>query len=352
MSSAAAARAKATPVAQRRRDQRRRRALLSWFDANARSLPWRRHPNPYRIWVSEVMLQQTRMAVVEPAYRKFLKRFPSLPALARASEEEVLSYWSGLGYYTRARSLHRAARLLHERGEKTFPSTWDEARKLPGVGQYTAAAVLSIAYGRPHAAIDGNVIRVLSRLDRLGRPDNREEPHRSLADRLLCHERPGDWNEALMELGETICLPRSPGCGGCPLGKLCDAHAADVVEAHPPPKARRAITQVGLRIEVLRDREGRILLERGAFPHLDHLWLPPTELLAQIPERVDFKHAIVHRSFSVLVETQTLSPSALDKRARAKKKPGVERKVVAADALSALGRSSLLTKSLRHAGEH
>ncbi len=332
-----------------KRDRQRRKALLAWYDENARPLLWRRRPNPYRIWVAEIMLQQTRIAVVEPAYRRFLRAFPTLPSLAKAEEEDVLALWSGLGYYSRARSLHRAARLLIERGEKQFPRTWSEATSLPGVGAYTAAAVLSIAYGEPHAAVDGNVIRVLSRLECLERPDSRGEPHTAIADRLLVRDRAGDWNQAVMELGETICLPRSPGCPECPLGGTCAAFARGVVERHPPPKPRRATQRLGLSVTVLRDRRGRLLLERGAFEHLDHLWLPPVELLSAPPARADFKHAILHRSFDVKVESKTVAARELDRLARKRAAQGAERRVVAPDELAGLGRSSLLTKSLRHA---
>jgi len=326
-----------------------RQALLDWYDANARPLPWRRRPNPYRIWVAEIMLQQTRISVVEPAYRLFLRSFPTLVSLATANEEDVLSLWSGLGYYSRARSLHRAARLLHERGEKTFPRTWTEAMSLPGVGAYTAAAVLSIAYGQPRAAVDGNVIRVLSRLECLGLPDGRGEPHASLAGDLLARDRPGDWNQAMMELGETLCLPRAPRCDVCPVRRLCTAHARGVVEQHPPPKPRRATQRLGLSVMVLRDPRGRLLLERGAFEHLDHLWLPPVRKLRTPPRRVDFKHAILHRSFEVKVEGRTVPAAELRRLAARPSTEGAERRVVPPEELATLGRSSLLTKALLHA---
>lgn len=331
------------------RDARRRTALLAWYDAHARPLLWRRRPNSYRIWVAEVMLQQTRIAVVEPAYRRFLEAFPNLAALASAGEDDVLAHWSGLGYYSRARSLHRAARQLHEAGARAFPRTWDEARRLPGVGPYTAAAVLSIAYDEPHAAVDGNVIRVLSRLERLPRPDGRGEPHGSIADRLLARDRPGDWNQAVMELGETLCLPRTPACEACPLNSLCDAHRDGVEEKHPPPKPRRATERLGLQVTVVRDREGRLLIERGAFRHLDHLWLPLVKLLDAPPADPHFQHAILHRSFSVQVASRTVSTRELRARASRKARRGVERRVVSATDLPSLGHSSLLTKSLRHA---
>lgn len=295
------------------------------------------------------MLQQTRIAVVEPAYRRFLAAFPTLRKLARADEEDVLALWSGLGYYSRARSLHRAAQALDERGATEFPRTWEEAIALPGVGAYTAAAVLSIAYDVPHAAVDGNVIRVLSRLERLGRPDGKGEPHTGIADRLLARDRAGDWNQAVMELGETVCLPRGARCEICPLRSSCDAFAADAVELHPPPKPRRATERLGLNVEVLRDRKGRLLLERGAFEHLDHLWLPPTRLLTTPPTKASFKHAILHRSFAVEVTSKTVTARELDRLARRRHPAGTERRVVTPEELPGLGRSSLLTKALRHA---
>lgn len=295
------------------------------------------------------MLQQTRIAVVEPAYARFLDAFPTLRHLAKAEEEDVLALWSGLGYYSRARSLHRAAQALDGRGETEFPTTWEEAIALPGVGAYTAAAVLSIAYDAPHAAVDGNVIRVLSRLERLGRPDGRGEPHAQIADRLLARNRAGDWNQAVMELGETICLPRGARCDVCPLRRSCKAYAADVVRLHPPPKPRRATEQMGLAVEVLRDRRGRILIERGAFEHLDHLWLPPTRLLQAPPADASFKHAILHRSFAVSVTSKTITAREMDRLARQRSREGTERRAITPEELPGLGRSSLLTKALRHA---
>lgn len=337
-------------AADRRRDTKRRRALLAWYDRNARPLPWRRQKNSYRIWVSEIMLQQTRIAVVEPAYQRFLRAFPTIRALAEAEEEDVLALWSGLGYYSRARSLHRAARTLFERGKRTFPDNWTDATALPGVGTYTAAAVLSIAYDAPHGAVDGNVIRVLSRLERLGRPDAKGNPHAEVADRLLARKRAGDWNQAVMELGETVCLPRAPKCPECPLRTACDAFEADVVALHPPPKPRRKIQRLGLSVRLLRDRRGRLLLERGAFRHLDHLWLPPTRLLDAPPPKPNFKHAILHRSFEVAVESKTVSRAELERLAATRPTTkGAQRRVVTPDELETLGRSSLLTKALRHA---
>jgi len=333
-----------------------RRALLAWYDEHRRALPWRRDRDPYKIWVAEVMLQQTRLQVAAPAYRRFLRAFPTLQHLARADDDSVLSLWSGLGYYSRARALHRAARALHERGAAAFPSRMEEALALPGVGPYTAAAVLSIAFDQPFAAVDGNVTRVLSRLRRLPLPDAAGEPHRSLAARLLDRRRPGDWNQAMMELGETVCLPRAPRCGDCPLRRDCDAHRHDEIALYPRRRARRATERIGLRMTLFRDRDGRLLLERGAFSYLPHLWLPPIELEsggghrppAKRAEPIGtFRHAILHRAFDVGVYDRLLVTSSLRRLAKMPSNGSVERRLFDRPAIERIGRSSLLTKALK-----
>jgi A/G-specific adenine glycosylase len=331
------------------RDRRLRRKLLAWWDAGHNDLPWRGRADSYGIWISEAMAQQTRLAVVAPAWERFLKRFPDIESLATADEDEVLSLWSGLGYYSRARSLHRAAQTLHAAGASSFPDTWEEARALPGVGDYTAAAVLSISHQRPYAAVDGNVTRVLSRLDRLGPADNKREPYAGRAQALLDKKRPGDWNEALMELGETHCRPRNPDCAPCPWRNECCAFEADVIDQHPPPKPRRAPTREGIELRLVRDSDHRILLQKGVFRALPHLWLPPIASLPGLPARGDFRHAIVHRIFEVHVRTQEVSRRALQGELRKAPTSG-ERKIFDPDQLATIGRSSLLTKSLRQAG--
>lgn len=200
-----------------------RRALLAWFDANARDLPWRQTRDAYAIWVSETMLQQTRVAVVKSYYGRFLEKFPTLETLAKASEAEVLAAWSGLGYYRRARALHESARAVMAEYKGKIPPTSAELSRLPGVGVYTAAAVASIAFGEPIAAVDGNVKRVLARW--FGHQAETDESHsgqlRRDASRLMDRERPGDFNQAMMELGATVCLPRAPLCLTCPVRGHC-----------------------------------------------------------------------------------------------------------------------------------
>ena len=207
-----------------------RRRLLAWYDRNQRDLPWRRSADPYRIWLSEIMLQQTRVAAVLEHYRAFLARFPTVRKLAAAQLESVLAAWSGLGYYRRARSLHRAAQQIVECHGSCLPRTVQELRALPGVGRYTGAAVASIAFGVPVAVVDGNVERVISRLlaaSSAGRPAVSRLDYWALAESLLARRRPGDWNQAMMELGATVCLPRQSQCGACPLKRWCKVAKAE-----------------------------------------------------------------------------------------------------------------------------
>jgi A/G-specific adenine glycosylase len=199
-------------------DGRFQQRLLGWFDRHKRDLPWRQDRDPYRVWLSEVMLQQTRVAAVMNHYERFLRRFPSVEKLAAAREASVLATWSGLGYYRRARMLHAAAKqIVKEHGGK-FPESAEDLRALPGIGRYTAAAIASIAFGQPVAVVDGNVERVLQRVH--GKNMAGEELWRA-AGELLSPRRPGDFNQAMMELGATVCLPRQPQCLLCPVSDLC-----------------------------------------------------------------------------------------------------------------------------------
>ncbi len=204
--------------------ERFRSDLLRWFAEHRRDLPWRRTRDPYAIWISEVMLQQTRVAAVIPYYEKFLRRFPDYHALAEAPEGDLLAHWAGLGYYYRARNMQKAARAMREGG--SFPARHEEIRLLPGVGDYTAAAVASIGFGLPHAVVDGNVFRALSRVhnDATNIASGAGRKHFSfLAERLLDRAQPGEFNQALMELGATLCLPKNPQCLICPVSALCGA---------------------------------------------------------------------------------------------------------------------------------
>jgi A/G-specific adenine glycosylase len=201
-----------------KKKRRLRQRLLDWYDHSGRDLPWRRHQDPYRVWVSEIMLQQTRVAAVLAHYRRFLQRYPTVQKLAAAREPSVLAAWSGLGYYRRARMLHAAAKRVSKEFAGELPRSAKELRGLPGIGRYTAAAIASIAHGQAIAVVDGNVERVLSRL--LGRWLGEEEAWQS-AETLLDPARPGDFNQAMMELGATICRPRQPACRTCPVRPWC-----------------------------------------------------------------------------------------------------------------------------------
>lgn len=219
-------------------ERRFRGQLLAWFDRHKRDLPWRKDRDPYRVWLSEVMLQQTRVAAVREHYLRFLKRFPTIQKLAAARESSVLAAWSGLGYYRRARMLHAAARKAVGELAGEFPGSAAELRALPGIGRYTAAAVASIAFGEPVAVVDGNVERVLQRLS--GTPIVGEAIWRR-AQELLDPERPGDFNQALMELGATVCLPRQPKCLLCPVSDLCATRGELPAVGRPIRQRKREI---------------------------------------------------------------------------------------------------------------
>lgn len=291
-----------------------RRSLLSWYRGGSRALPWRRHRDPYRIWVAEVMLQQTTVKAVVPYYQAFLARFPTLRALAAANEDEVLAAWSGLGYYQRARNLRRGAAHVASHHGGRFPRELSAALAVPGVGRYTAAAVLSIAYEAPWAAVDGNIARVLSRLlARKGGATARAL--QSAADRLLAAEAPGDWNQALMDLGATVCTPRSPSCETCPVSRYCRAVATGRPEAFSPRIKRARLVDARV-VAVVCTRAGRILLARAMDGGpVSRLWeLPQTPLewrgrpspsaaiatryglrVAAVAKLVEVQHAITNR---------------------------------------------------------
>jgi len=240
-----------------------RRKLLNWFADFQRDLPWRRTSDPYHIWLSEVMLQQTRVAAAIPYYESFLRRFPDIRMLAAAPEEEVLRHWAGLGYYSRARNLQKAARQIVTEHGARFPDTPQKALALSGVGAYSAAAILSIAYGKKLAVLDGNVARVIARLGVIRgdlRSNGRWQALQSTADRLLAPQAPGNWNQAMMELGALVCTPRSPQCLVCPVTEFCQARKAGLVDVIPEKRNKQAAVEIILAALVLLDSRGRTLL--------------------------------------------------------------------------------------------
>jgi A/G-specific adenine glycosylase len=229
-----------------------RRALLRWYRLNRRDLPWRADRDPYRVWLSEIMLQQTRVTAVIEYYQRFLKRFPTVQSLAAARISSVLAAWSGLGYYRRARALHEAAKAIVAQHEGRFPSTIEELDDLPGIGKYTAAAIASIAFNHPAAVVDGNVERVVQRL--LGKPCSSRELW-AQADALLSRDQPGDFNQAMMELGATVCTPRDPKCPACPVVNFCVARGSLAADAPTPRKKKQLHYALDL-------REGKVYLRR------------------------------------------------------------------------------------------
>jgi A/G-specific adenine glycosylase len=264
--------------------ERLRRALLAHYDRERRVLPWRGETDPYRVLVSEVMLQQTRVETVKGYYEPWLRRFPDLESLAAAETDQVLKAWEGLGYYRRARNLHRAARVQRARAEREYgdasrrsgislPSSAAALRTLPGVGEYTAGAVASIAFGEAVPAVDGNVRRVLARLHDVAAPKGAWLRKKAAA--LVDPERPGDWNQALMELGATVCTPAAPDCGRCPLGPWCSARARGTQGKRPARPRKRAVPRklvalavlgCGQHVMVVRRPRGGLLGGMWAFP--------------------------------------------------------------------------------------
>lgn len=240
-------------------------ALLEWYDNHKREMPWRDTDDPYRIWVSEIMLQQTRVDTVRDYYRRFLGAFPTVDALAEADQDEVLKLWEGLGYYSRARYLHEAARQVVEEHGGRVPRGYDEIRDLKGIGPYTAAAVLSIAYGEPHPVLDGNVARVLSRIfatDANVKSSRTQRHLRRLAGELLDPDRAGDFNQAMMELGATVCMPTSPACSTCPVRSACGAVAKGDPEQYPVTPQSKPVPHHDVAVGIVSDTDGRILIQR------------------------------------------------------------------------------------------
>jgi A/G-specific adenine glycosylase len=289
-----------------------RSALLDWYHANKRDLPWRRTSDPYAIWVSEIMLQQTRVAAVIDRYHTFLERLPTVTALALASEQEVLALWSGLGYYRRARMMHKAAQSLAANHQNTLPSTSAELRKLPGIGAYTSAAIASIAHGEPIAVVDGNVERVICRLAGWEEPTGagataQDREIHAFANRFLDPVQPGDFNQAMMELGATICLPRNPQCTACPLFTGCKTRG----EHKTTPRLKMQSRKIGYAL-VLRTRRGHtaqeILLEQRSATQsvMPGLWELPMLHTPEVPDEdqlLSVRHSIMQVNYDVRVRS-------------------------------------------------
>lgn len=306
--------------------------LLDWYDANRRDLPWRQTKDPYAIWVSEAMLQQTQVATVLPYYQRFMERFPNVQALANASEDVVLKAWEGLGYYSRARNLQAGAREVVQRFGGQVPDTPSEIRLLPGVGPYMAGAILSIAFDRPEPAIDGNVFRVVSRVLTLSHDIAKPAVRRVYEDIVrgwIPERRRGDFTQALMELGAMVCTPRTPKCGECPLKQICRARD-NRPEDYPVKKAKSENPVEQLVAVVLRRDRQFLLRKRPASGLLAGLWEFPTTVVAEgdsaeqalevacqlgMAERGSLKyhgrvrHAFSHKTWEVDVYSGTAGPA-------------------------------------------
>ena len=289
------------------------RDLSRWYGRAKRDLPWRKNATPYRVWVSEIMLQQTTVAAVTPKYEAFLRRFPTLASLASSREDEVLKHWAGLGYYSRARNLRRAAVAIADAGGE-FPSAFDDVLALPGVGRYTAGAILSIAFQKPYPLVDGNVIRVFSRL--FGLKGRAKDPAFAatmwpLAERLVPRKNPGDWNQALMELGATVCSPDSPSCGACPVARHCVAFEKGLQDRLPVPEAARKPVPVKWTCLWI-EKGGKVLLWRRSDKErlLKNLWgLPEAGRVPAKPGRIIARasHSITHHALTVDLREASLT---------------------------------------------
>jgi A/G-specific adenine glycosylase len=303
-----------------------RRRLLRWYDRNKRDLPWRGQRDPYRVWISEIMLQQTRVAVVIPYYERFVRRFPTIRDLAEAKESEVLTLWSGLGYYRRARMLHQAAKQVIAQWNGEMPRTSANLRSLQGVGRYTAAAIASICYEEESAVVDGNVERVL---DRLHGRELAAADHWRLAQETIPRSRPGDFNQAMMELGATVCTPLSPQCADCPLRKLCRQQGI-VTVARQTKRAKRTLRYLldssGTRIRLVKRKSSERLMP--------NMWeLPTADNVGDVSLRL--RHSITSIDYAVEVRRG---------RARSGKRSG---KYVSLSELTHLPLTGLTRKILR-----
>lgn len=314
--------------------QRLAQSLVAWYAENKRPLPWRVSRDPYRIWISEVMLQQTTVTAVIPYYEKFMTRFASVEKLAEAPESEVLKYWSGLGYYSRARNIHKTAKAI---SNNTFPQTVDELLELPGLGPYTARAIASIAFDVPVGVLDGNVIRILSRVTGSPIQHWKSEGRKTLqhlADQLAQSQQASILNQAMMELGATVCTPQKPTCIQCPWMANCAARNENKISSLPLSKPRRK-KEIWIWNPHLKTRAGQLALVQNDYaPFLKGSWLPPGRVLKvqSKPKKFDLKHTITHHEIYVQVSNSPLM--------------GKGQKWFPIEKISSVNPSALLTKLL------
>ena len=293
--------------------RRLRAPILRWYRRAKRDLPWRRTTDPYAIWVSEAMLQQTTVAAVIPYWERFLERFPDAATLAAGGEEDVLALWSGLGYYRRARALRQGALAVMERHGGRVPDETEALLALPGIGRYTAGAIASVAFGRETPVVDGNVKRVFSRLFAIrgGGSASAERTYWSIAETLVRGAYPGDWNQAVMELGATVCTPRAPRCEICPVANRCRARALGRIAAYPERKKSQPVRVVAVAVSWI-ERRGRVLLERRVpFGPLRGAWDLPAAVVGPgdepgpaIARALSARHGLRLRASRVLLRAK------------------------------------------------
>ncbi len=309
------------------------RDLLEWFEKAARKMPWRESGNPYFIWVSEIMLQQTQVATVTPYFNRFMKRFPTVEALALAPLDDVLKHWEGLGYYSRARNLHKGARYVVEHFGGRVPRTPEAIREIPGIGPYSAGAILSIAYNVAEPAVDGNVIRVFSRLFAINHAFDKVKPKRELETLVRSYipvHAAGDFNQAVMELGALVCRPKNPDCRGCPLNQHCQAFAAGNPTDYPVKGKKTKVLPVTLHVAWLVNQSQQVLLMQQRQQDIfQGLWCLPfvkaaesdQEAFQQLAERLpvtasyqgpltEVSHTLTHRQLTLKVGVYTLAKTS------------------------------------------
>ncbi len=328
-----------------------RAAILAHYDKHKRDLPWRRTKDPYAIWVSEIMLQQTQVDVVAPRWASFLTRYPDVRALAAATEAAVCEAWAGLGYYRRARMLHRAAQVVVAEHDAAFPRTAAELQELPGIGRYTSGAIASIAFGEEAPIVDGNVARLLSRIFAIEEPVDGSVGQRriwELATQLVAGERPGDLNQGLMEMGATVCTPKSPKCLTCPVRPRCEAARRGEQDLFPKSERKTKVTAMPMAFAVYSDESGTYLAQRPLDGLWAGLWEPPSasgprmhrvlsELVGGLGEPVaEVTHQLSHRAITAQVYRVATLPAAARKALKAWPDPfaaplsGLARKVLTA----------------------
>lgn len=324
-------------------------ALAQWYQANQRKLPWRESKNPYFIWISEVMLQQTTVAAVMPYFERFITKFPTLESLADSPIEDVLEMWSGLGYYSRARNLHKSAQGLRK---GPFPTTYQELIEFPGLGPYTARAVTSIAFGDRAGVVDGNVIRVLCRrwgLEIEWWKNKEKDKLQKIADDLVQHADPSMVNQGLMELGATICSKEKPICGLCPWRKSCLAHKTGSAAKLPLKKPKKEKTLWLYNAEIIKKSSQILFTKNSAIPVLSRMWMIPgkIERIDKKPAEYDFTHSVTDHVIYVVSQKPRPDKGISTRSGSKKTAEPSETKWIALNEIGKFSQSSLTKKLLK-----